>query len=189
MAQQTYSSQGNQHQSSSQQYNGPNNLDSRNISYLSQGSQIPHFSQSPQPTFQGPQALAPAPAPAPVPTANNTFATNGGYEMPSPKPSYEGVAPPKQQPSPSPYGQGMQTMMTSPSPATGGYNNYGQQPYGGGQPAPIQPTSSSGASGFAPMGGSGENFTGYDLPDPSTFQHSAPAPGMQPVADPYASPF
>jgi len=66
MAQQTYSSQGNQHQSSSQQYNGPNNLDSRNISYLSQGSQIPHFSQSPQPTFQGPQALAPAPAPAPA---------------------------------------------------------------------------------------------------------------------------
>jgi len=138
---------------------------------------------------QKPPASTPAPAPAPVPTANNTFATNGGYEMPSPKPSYEGVAPPKQQPSPSPYGQGMQTMMTSPSPATGGYNNYGQQPYGGGQPAPIQPTSSSGASGFAPMGGSGENFTGYDLPDPSTFQHSAPAPGMQPVADPYASPF
>jgi len=84
MAQQRHSSQGNQHQSSSQQYNGPTvsssingllnstgnpsseqdmystyNLDSRNISYLSQGSQIPHFSQAPQPTFQGPQAQAP----------------------------------------------------------------------------------------------------------------------------------
>merc|ERR1712238_579295 len=83
---------------------------------------------------------APAPAPAPVPIANNTFATNGGYEMPSPKPS-----------------------------------------------------SSSGASGFAPMGGGGggggENFTGYDLPDPSTFQHSAPGSGMQPAADQYNSPF
>merc|ERR1712238_473538 len=36
-------------------------------------------------------ASTPAPAPAPVPIANNTFATNGGYEMPSPKPSYEGI--------------------------------------------------------------------------------------------------
>jgi len=133
------------------------------------------------------------PAPAPVPTANNTFVTNGGYGMPSPKPNYEGMAPIKQHPSPSPHGQGMQMqmMMPSPSPANGGYNNYGQQPYGGGQPAAMQPPSPSGASGFAPMGGGGggENFTGYDLPDPSTFQQSAPAPGMQPAADPYANPF
>jgi hypothetical protein len=135
----------------------------------------------------------PAQAPAPAPPVNNN---NGsyGYGAPSPKPDYGGM-PPKQQPNPAQYGQGMQMMMPHPGPANGGYNNYGQQqPYGGGAPAPMSlpnPSPEADNGGFAPMGGGGMgggggDFAGYDLPSPSTF---APAPGMAPAADPYASPF
>ncbi|OEU13204.1 hypothetical protein FRACYDRAFT_241535 [Fragilariopsis cylindrus CCMP1102] len=140
------------------------------------------------------QQPAQAPAPAPAPPANNN---NGsyGHGVPSSKPDYGGM-PPKQQPSPTPYGQGMQMMMPHPGTDNGGYNNYGQQqPYGGGAPAPMSlPNTYPGAAndGFAPMGGGtmggggGGDFAGYDLPSPSTF---APAPGMPPAADQYASPF
>ena len=131
----------------------------------------------------------PAQAQAPAPPANNN---NGsyGHGVPSSKPDYGGM-PPKQQPSPTPYGQGMQMMMPHPGTDNGGYNNYGQQqPYGGGAPAPMSlPNTYPGAAndGFAPMGGGGGgDFAGYDLPSPSTF---APAPGMPPAADQYASPF
>lgn len=131
----------------------------------------------------------PAQAQAPAPPANNN---NGsyGYGVPSSKPDYGGM-PPKQQPSPTPYGQGMQMMMPHPGTDNGGYNNYGQQqPYGSGAPAPMSlPNTYPGAAndGFAPMGGGGGgDFAGYDLPSPSTF---APAPGMPPAADQYASPF